>query len=183
VSESGIDRVEFLISSNAGEDVKPLKKVASGGEISRVMLALKSIFAANDSIETLIFDEIDVGIGGRVGATVGRKLWELTASKETGAIRSQETSAHGLNNPEASPEVRHQVLCITHLPQLAGYGDRHFAVRKQVVDQRTRTELVTLAGQPRVSELAAMLGSNSDAGRISAEEILAEVALVKARLG
>jgi DNA repair protein RecN (Recombination protein N) len=69
------------------------------------------------------------------------------------------------------------------LPQLAGYGDRHFAVRKQVVDQRTRTELVTLAGQPRVSELAAMLGSNSDAGRISAEEILAEVALVKARLG
>ena len=177
---SGLDRIEFLVSANPGEPLKPLIKVASGGETSRLMLALKTVLGRADHTPTLIFDEIDVGIGGRVGATVGRKLWELTAGKGAGETRKQGEQDRSSSTSEAL-EVMHQVLCITHLPQLAGFGDLHLTVRKQVVDQRTRTELVSLAGQERVNELAAMLGSNSDAGRVSAEEMLAEVAAVKAR--
>jgi DNA repair protein RecN (Recombination protein N) len=115
-----------------------------------------------DQTPTLIFDEIDVGIGGRVGAVVGRKLWELT-----------------VRNGAEQAAVSHQVLCITHLPQLAGYGDVHLVVRKQMAGERTRTEVVALDGAEQVAELAAMLGSNSDAGRVSVEEMLAEVAAVK----
>ena len=174
---SGLDRVEFLVSANPGEPLKPLIKVASGGETSRLMLALKTVLGRADHTPTLIFDEIDVGIGGRVGATVGKKLWELTAGRG-GAKPNGPSDQNGSRAAEVS-EVMHQVLCITHLPQLAGFGDLHFAVRKQVVDQRTRTELIHLTGKERVDELAAMLGSNSDAGRISAEEMLAEVAAAK----
>ena len=152
---SGLDQVEFLVSANPGEPLKPLVKVASGGETSRLMLALKTVLGRADETPTLIFDEIDVGIGGRVGSVVGRKLWELTARRQS----------HGAG---------HQVLCITHLPQLAGYGDSHFVVRKLVIDQRTRTDVVDLRDENRVEELAAMLGSNSNAGRESVEEMLAE---------
>lgn len=159
---TGLDRVEFLVSANPGEPLKPLVKVASGGETSRLMLALKTVLGRADQTPTLIFDEIDVGIGGRVGAVVGRKLWELT-----------------VRNGAEQGAVSHQVLCITHLPQLAGYGDVHLVVRKQVAGQRTRTEVVALDGPEQVAELAAMLGSNSDAGRVSVEEMLAEVAAVK----
>ena len=152
---SGLDQVEFFVSANPGEPLKPLVKVASGGETSRLMLALKTVLGRADETPTLIFDEIDVGIGGRVGSVVGRKLWELTARRQS----------HGAG---------HQVLCITHLPQLAGYGDSHFVVRKLVIDQRTRTDVVDLRDENRVEELAAMLGSNSNAGRESVEEMLAE---------
>ena len=124
------------------------------------MLALKTVLGRADETPTLIFDEIDVGIGGRVGSIVGRKLWELAARKQ-------------------QQGAGHQVLCITHLPQLAGYGDSHFVVRKLVVDQRTRTDVVNLRDEARVEELAAMLGSNSSAGRESVEEMLAEVATAK----
>ena len=160
---SGLDQVEFLVSANPGEPLKPLVKVASGGETSRLMLALKTVLGRADETPTLIFDEIDVGIGGRVGSVVGRKLWELAARRQQGA--------------------GHQVLCITHLPQLAGYGDSHFAVRKLIVDQRTRTDVVNLQDAARVEELAAMLGSNSSAGRGSVEEMLAEVTAVKQSTG
>ena len=159
---TGVDRVEFLISANPGEPLKPLVKVASGGETSRLMLALKTVLGRADQTPTLIFDEIDVGIGGRVGGVVGRKLWELTVK-------------NGAQQAAAS----HQVLCITHLPQLAGYGDVHLTVRKRVAGERTRTEVVALEGGERVAELAAMLGSSSDAGRESVEEMLAEVGAVK----
>ena len=159
---TGLDRVEFLVSANPGEPLKPLVKVASGGETSRLMLALKTVLGRADQTPTLIFDEIDVGIGGRVGAVVGRKLWELTVK-------------NGAEQAAAS----HQVLCITHLPQLAGYGDLHLTVRKQVAGERTRTAVAALEGGERVAELAAMLGSNSDAGRVSVEEMLAEVGAVK----
>ncbi len=159
---SGLDRVEFLVSANPGEPLKPLVKVASGGETSRLMLALKTVLGRADQTPTLIFDEIDVGIGGRVGAVVGRKLWELT-----------------VRNGGGQATASHQVLCITHLPQLAGYGDQHLVVRKQVAGERTRTEVVALNGGEQVAELAAMMGSSSDAGRISVEEMLAEVAAVK----
>ena len=153
--ERGIDRVEFLISPNPGETLKPLVKVASGGETSRIMLALKTVLAVADETPTLIFDEIDQGIGGRVGGVVGRKLWGL---------------AH---------EGEHQVLCVTHLPQIAGYGDAHYHVAKQVEDQRTKTGVRTLAGDERVEELAQMLGTPSDSTRQSAREILKQAAVAR----
>jgi DNA repair protein RecN (Recombination protein N) len=153
--ERGIDQVEFLITPNPGEPLKPLVKVASGGETSRVMLALKTVLAQADETPTLIFDEIDQGIGGRVGGVVGRKLREL---------------AH-LSG--------HQVLCVTHLPQIAGYGDTHYHVTKQVVGGRTQTEVQILAGDGRVEELAQMLGALSQSTRQSAREILNEAAEMK----
>jgi DNA repair protein RecN (Recombination protein N) len=177
---TGLDRVEFLVSANPGEPLKPLVKVASGGETSRLMLALKTVLGRADRTPTLIFDEIDVGIGGRVGATVGRKLWELTAGRLGKMASDPADPGPGRQGP-GEADVMHQVLCITHLPQLAGYGDMHFVVRKQIAEQRTRTEVISLSGDDRVGELAAMLGSTSEAGRVSAEEMLAEVAAVKAQ--
>jgi DNA repair protein RecN (Recombination protein N) len=153
----GIDRVEFLIAPNVGEGLKPLVKVASGGETSRLMLALKTVLSTADETPTLIFDEIDQGIGGRVGSVVGRKLWGLTQS-------------NGL---------RHQVLCVTHLPQIAGYADSHFHVEKGVSGQRTTTRVRVLETADRVEELAVMLGTPSDGTRRSAHEILEEAATVR----
>jgi DNA repair protein RecN (Recombination protein N) len=146
---TGLDRVEFLVAPNPGEGLKPLTKVASGGETSRLMLALKSVLARADRTPTLIFDEIDQGIGGRVGMTVGRKLWRLTPA--------------------------HQVLCVTHLPQLAAYGDRHLHVEKTVQGTRTLTRVRALEKGERVAELAVMLGTLSETTKESACEILALV--------
>ena len=145
---TGIDAVQFLVTANPGEPLRPLVKVASGGETARLMLALKNVLSRADSTPTLIFDEIDQGIGGRVGAIVGRKLDTLAAS--------------------------HQVLCVTHLPQIAAYGDYHLAVSKGLEGERTITRLQTLDGEARVQELAAMLGADSEAGRQSARELLAD---------
>lgn len=170
---TGLDQVEFLVTANPGEPLKPLAKVASGGETSRLMLALKTVLGRADETPTLIFDEIDVGIGGRVGATVGRKLWELTT------LESTEVSDRNQSPGPSLTSIAHQVLCITHLPQLASYGDEHFTVRKQVIGQRTRTVVTRLQGQARVEEMTAMLGSNSDASRESVEEMLAEVLVAK----
>ena len=144
--ERGIDQTEFLIAPNPGEGLKPLVKIASGGETSRLMLALKNVLAKADTIPTMIFDEIDQGIGGRVGAVVGEKLWEL---------------ARG-----------HQVLCVTHLPQLAAFGDQHFHVFKKVQDGRTITVVESLTGERRESELAIMFGGDSEANRAAAHEAL-----------
>ena len=144
--ERGVDQVEFLIAPNPGEGLKPLVKIASGGETSRLMLALKNVLAAADTIPTLIFDEIDQGIGGRVGALVGEKLWRL---------------GH-----------HHQVLCVTHLPQLAAFGEQHFHVFKQVQAGRTSTIVEELNGQRREAELALMFGGESEANRAAAGEAL-----------
>ncbi len=152
---TGIDRVEFLVAPNPGEGLKPLVKIASGGETSRLMLALKTVLSRADQTPTLIFDEIDQGIGGRVGVTVGRKLWGIADD--------------------------HQVLCVTHLPQLAGYGDAHFKVEKQVIGERTVTRVRELDEAGRVEELAQMLGASGQAVQQSARDILAEVRQVKAR--
>ena len=130
--ESGIDRVVFLLAANAGETPKPLGRVASGGETARIMLAIKSILAASDTTPTLVFDEVDTGVGGRSGQVVGEKLWNLT---------------HG-----------HQVIVITHLPQIAAFADRHFRIAKRELDDRTISEVVEIEGWPRVEEVAAMLG-------------------------
>jgi DNA repair protein RecN (Recombination protein N) len=171
----GLDTVAFLVSANPGEPLKPLAKVASGGETSRLMLALKTVLGRADETPTLIFDEIDQGIGGRVGGTVGRKLWGLTRRQESG-IRNQEPGV-SLQLPASS----HQVLCITHLPQLAAYGDAHFHVAKRVAGERTVTEVRALAGEERVSELAQMMGADSVAGRTSVTEMMAEVLDAKKR--
>lgn len=144
--ENGLDRVEFLIAPNPGEGLKPLVKIASGGETSRLMLALKRVLAAADDIPTLVFDEIDQGIGGRVGAVVGEKLWQLAR--------------------------RHQVLCVTHLPQLAAFGDHHFRVSKAVAEGRTSTQVEELSGDERLDEMAQMFGAVSDANRSAAQETL-----------
>ncbi|NMB55175.1 MAG: DNA repair protein RecN [Leptolinea sp.] len=145
---TGFDIVEFLIAPNPGEGLKPMARIASGGETSRLMLALKNVLAHADDIPTLIFDEIDQGIGGRVGTTVGQKLWQVARS--------------------------HQVFCVTHLPQLAAFGDQHFTVRKNIHNERTITETQALHGADRINELALMLGSPGEAGLQSAREILEE---------
>jgi len=145
--ERGFDQVEFLIAPNPGEGLKPLVKIASGGETSRLMLALKNVLASADTIPTLIFDEIDQGIGGRVGALVGEKLWRLGQ--------------------------HHQVLCVTHLPQLAAFGNQHFHVFKQVQTGRTRTVVEELTGERREHELALMFGGESEANQAAAHEALA----------
>lgn len=153
--DTGIDKVEFLIAPNPGEPLKPMVKIASGGETSRLMLALKTVLALADETPTLIFDEIDQGIGGRVGGVVGRKLWGL---------------AH---------QAGHQVLCITHLPQIAAFGDTHYHVTKQIDNRRTTTQVRLLADQSRVDELALMLGTLSEPTRLSAQELLTEARMGK----
>ncbi|MBI3734645.1 MAG: DNA repair protein RecN [Chloroflexi bacterium] len=161
VNATGVDRVEFLVSANPGEPPKPLAKVASGGETARLMLALKSVLSAADQVPTLVFDEIDVGIGGRVGAVVGRKLWNLT-------LRQAQDAA----NDGAASAPAHQVVCITHLPQIAAFGDTHYRVDKDIEGDHTTTALRRLDGDERVGELAQMLGAVGEAGEQSAAEIL-----------
>ncbi len=149
----GFDRAEFMVSLNPGEPPKPLQKVASGGETSRLMLALKSILAAADAVPTLIFDEVDVGVGGRSGQVVGEKLWQLT---NQGA---------------------HQVICITHLPQIAAFGDAHYNITKKVEGERTSTRVSQMSDTDRVEELAAMIGGLpvTDTKRQSALEMVADI--------
>ncbi len=163
---TGVDHVEFLISANPGEPLRPMARVASGGETARLMLALKSVLAHADATPTLVFDEIDQGIGGRVGAVVGEKLWRLT----------------GQFAPQAG-HISHQVLCITHLPQLAAFGDRHLTVNKRVYENdghlRTGTVVCAIDSEERIRELMQMLGATTDAGRKSVEEMLQEVGQVK----
>ncbi len=142
----GTERVEFLLAPNPGEDFKPLAKVASGGETARLMLAIKRVLTAEDPTPTLIFDEIDQGIGGRLGAVVGKKLRELAR--------------------------RHQVLVITHLPQLAAFADAHYRVSKQFMHGHTSTTVTLLKGEDRVRELAQMLGGNTKSALQSARELL-----------
>jgi DNA repair protein RecN (Recombination protein N) len=146
---TGLERVEFLIAPNPGEGFKPLVKIASGGETSRLMLTIKNVLARADHIPTLIFDEIDQGIGGRVGTVVGQKLWRLARL--------------------------HQVMCITHLPQLAAFGEQHLQVQKQIRSGRTLTIVEDLSGENRVEELAHMLGELSPGTLHSAREMLQTV--------
>lgn len=142
---TGIDKVEFIISPNPGEPLKPLSKIASGGETCRFMLALKSVLSTVDQTPTLIFDEIDAGLGGRGGEVIGRKLWRLTAD--------------------------HQVLCVTHLPQIASFGDAHFKVVKEEVGERTVTRAQLLGEPGRLGELAQMLGQVTESIQMTAQEI------------
>jgi len=155
---SGIDQVVFRLAPNAGEPARPLAKIASGGELSRVALAIKQILAEADETPTLVFDEIDTGIGGRSADPIGRSLWTLGR--------------------------RHQVLCVTHLPQIAAHADAHFRILKRERNGRTITEVTRLDHEDRVGELAAMLGgegSAAEAAQASARELLDRAEAWRAR--
>jgi len=135
MTRTGWDRCEFMFSANPGEPVKPLASIASGGELSRVMLAMKCLLARQESVETVIFDEIDAGIGGKAAEAVARKIRELAQ--------------------------RHQVICITHLPQIAAAGTSHFLVEKRLADGRTSTAITELEPAARLPEIARMLDGDS----------------------
>lgn len=143
---TGVDRVEFYVALNPGEPLRPLIKVASGGETARLLLALKTILGAADAVPTLVFDEVDVGIGARSGQVVGEKLAGLAA--------------------------HHQVVCITHLAQVAARAGAHFVVAKHVEDGRTFTDVRAIGGEDRARELAAMLGDVTEAHLAAAGELL-----------
>jgi DNA repair protein RecN (Recombination protein N) len=129
---TGLDRAAFMICPNVGEELRPLSRIASGGELSRIMLALKTILAGKASVDTVVFDEVDAGIGGGTAETVGEKLRSLS--------------------------LYHQILCITHLPQIASKGEAHYLVRKQVRNERTEAEIAPLGPEERVEEIARLLG-------------------------
>ena len=131
----GYDDVQFLISANPGEPLKPLEKVLSGGELSRIMLALKCVFVDKDKIPTLIFDEIDTGISGAIGKRVGEKMYQVS--------------------------IKHQVLCITHLPQIAALSDNHYFVSKKVENGKTFTQIRMLNEEDKVCEIAKMIGGDN----------------------
>lgn len=130
----GYDEVQFLVSANPGEPLKPLEKVLSGGELSRIMLALKCVFVDKDKIPTLIFDEIDTGISGAIGKRVGEKMYEVS--------------------------LKHQVLCITHLPQIAALSDNHYFVSKNVLEGKTFTSIKMLERKDKIREIAKMIGGD-----------------------
>lgn len=146
-TSNGMDDVEFLISTNPGESLKPLQSVASGGELSRIMLGIKSIMAEKDDIDTLIFDEIDTGISGRTAQMVASRLKSISRA--------------------------HQVICITHLPQLASMSDNHYLIEKNVIDGNTQTNIVKLDFEQSVEELSRMLGGTqiTDTVRENAREM------------
>ena len=148
VTEQGMDQVAFLISANVGESSKPLTKIASGGELSRTMLALKSILTLEDYSKTLVFDEVDAGIGGRVASTIGEKLARLGTA--------------------------HQVFCVTHLPQVASYAAQHFHVTKRPSAERTIVEIVPLEERARVEEISRMMAGKAltETTRKQARELL-----------
>ena len=147
-NERGLETAELLLSPNPGEDLRPLARIASGGELSRILLALKSVASLDARGKTLVFDEVDAGIGGRVAEVVGRKLRDIAQ--------------------------RHQVLCVTHLPQIASMADRHLVVRKQIERGRTTTHVALLDPAARVEEVARMLGGETvtDAARRHAREMV-----------
>lgn len=131
----GMDEVRFLISTNPGEPVKPLSKIASGGELSRIMLAIKNVLTQTEDVGTLIFDEIDTGVSGRAAQKIALKLGEISRRKQT--------------------------LCVTHLPQLAAMGDHHLLIKKSLSEEYTFTDVFSLTEEERVSELARMLSGDA----------------------
>jgi DNA repair protein RecN (Recombination protein N) len=148
VRPDGLDRVEFMISPNPGEALRPLSKIASGGELSRIMLAIRTILSRTASVETVVFDEVDSGVSGATAEVVGEKIASLAAY--------------------------HQIVCITHLPQIACQGETHFLVRKEITDGRTEASISGLSPEARVQEIARLLGGREITSRAvaHAEELL-----------
>jgi DNA repair protein RecN (Recombination protein N) len=154
--EDGIDKVEFLLSTNPGEPLKPLAKIASGGEISRIMLALKSIFSSHHGVTSLIFDEVDTGVSGRVAQAIAEKIFRISTNS--------------------------QVLCITHLPQVAAMASNHLYISKEQLENKTATKVTTLSKEEQVEELARMLSGaeTTNLTRENAKELLAQAENKKA---
>ena len=146
ISRNGFDQIDFLFAPNPGEPFKPLKSIASSGEMARVMLALKTVLASQDSIPILVFDEVDANVGGETASVVGQKMHQIGSKR--------------------------QVLCITHLAPVAATGSRHYLVEKEVENSRTLTRVRLLTENARIDELTRMLGSSGDAARQHAEELL-----------
>jgi DNA repair protein RecN (Recombination protein N) len=146
VTASGLDAIEFQFAPNPGEPPRPLRAIASSGELARVMLALKTVLATADRIPVLVFDEVDANVGGETAHAVGNKMREIAR--------------------------RRQVLCITHLPQVAAPASAHYVATKQVQGGRTISEITLLEAKDRVTELARMLGGQTDAARKHAEALL-----------
>ncbi|RXI99524.1 DNA repair protein RecN [Anaerobacillus alkaliphilus] len=153
--EAGIDKVEFLLSTNPGEPIKPLAKIASGGEISRIMLALKSIFSIHRGITSLIFDEVDTGVSGRVAQAIAEKIYNISKNS--------------------------QVLCITHLPQVAAMASSHLYISKEQLENKTVTKVTTLSKENQVEEIARMLSGaeTTPLTRESAKELLSQANKIK----
>jgi DNA repair protein RecN (Recombination protein N) len=154
VPAQGLERLELLLTANRGEPPLPLRKVASGGELSRTMLALKTVLAAQDHVGTLIFDEIDANVGGRLGDTLGQKLASLGRS--------------------------HQVICVTHLPQVASYARHQWTIRKEKRGKRSVTTIEPLADSDRLDELASMLRGEAR-GETTRQEAAAMLAAARER--
>jgi DNA repair protein RecN (Recombination protein N) len=150
-----VDRADLSIAANPGDEPRPIARVASGGELARIALALKTVLSRVETRPTLIFDEIDVGVGGRTGPVVGEKLWSVAGAG-------------------------HQVLCVTHLPQVAAFADSHYAVSKATTDGGADIHVSLLDGDRRIEELAAMLaGTPTKAARQSARELLERAGNIK----
>ena len=148
IGPSGYDSMEFMISTNPGEPLRPLARIASGGEVSRIMLAFKHIIGDSDRVDTMIFDEIDTGISGRTAVVVGKKMWEIAA--------------------------HHQVICITHLPQIAAYGSDNFQIVKNLSDTATQTTIHHLDEDDKRHMLAGMISGDpdSDSALRAAQELM-----------
>ena len=158
-SESGAERIEFLFAPNTGETLKPLARIASGGETARLMLALKSVLAEGDRTPTLVFDEVDVGVGARSGQAVGDKLWSLSD--------------------------RHQVIVISHLAQIAAFAEAHFMIEKDVRGGRTVSSVIRLEGDRRLDELAEMIDGKpvSPESRAAADQLMERIEARKRTAG
>ncbi len=148
LTSTGLEKVEFLISVNPGEDLKPISKIASGGELSRIMLALKCVTANKDNIPVVIFDEIDTGVSGKAAQRIGKKLKELSSTR--------------------------QVLCVTHLSQIAAFADKHFLIEKKMSDDKTTTNVTPLDFEQRKQEIARIMSGEkiTDSTLKSAEDLL-----------
>ena len=155
LDETGMDAVQFLMSANVGEELKPIHKIASGGELARIMLALKNVLAENEQVTTLIFDEVDTGVSGRAAQKVARKMSDVARTK--------------------------QVLCVTHLPQIAAMADSHFCVEKGEADGRTFTAVQQLNDEQRCGELARLTSGDllTPAALQGAAEMLAQARAYK----
>ena len=148
LSLSGIDRAELLIAPNRGEEAKPLRKIASGGELSRSMLAIKRVLAGLGPASLYVFDEVDAGVGGAIAEVIGRKIHDVAQHS--------------------------QVLCITHLPQISAYADAHYRVHKEVVGERTKSDIRLLSDTERLEEIARMLGGVqvTEQARAAAQQLI-----------
>jgi DNA repair protein RecN (Recombination protein N) len=182
IDSTGLDEMEFLVRTNPGQETLPLRKIASGGEISRIMLALKTILADKDQVSVLVFDEIDANIGDRLGATIGRKMRALAHGQRPDGARQGKTAPQGKAVPPAGAAQAAcacQIICITHLSQIAACADHHLQIRKEVVEtggaRQTLTAVRVLTGEDRVKELAEMMAGTraTDATIAHARNLLA----------